>query len=111
MEEWTDKICDVEYGGLFFATTIEVENVLFWIVSMVLLCFSLTADICNHLLYMKNASPLFKILLMCQILVSLNVCFLNALLCAAQGTGFDMLMNSLGLLILNDLDDIFSQLF
>ena len=75
---------------------------------MILLAFSLTCDCCNHLLYIRNAPIIWKFKLIMQIQISVNICFLNALLCAAQGTGFDMLMNSLGLLILNDLDDIFA---
>ena len=78
---------------------------------MIMLSFALTVDICNHLLYMKSAPALWKLLFILQVLISLNICFLNGLLCAAQATGFDMLMNSLGLLILNDLGSIFSQLF
>ena len=111
LQEWSANICGDDYNGLIFASTVTNENMVFWIVSMVLLAFSLTCDCCNHLLYMRTAPPIFKIKLMLQVLISMNICLLNALLCAAQDTGFDMLMNSLGLLILNDLDDIIGQLF
>ena len=36
----------------------------------------------------------------------MNVCFLNAILAAGQGNGFDILMNSMALMTLNDIDDI-----
>ena len=83
----------------------------FWIIAMVVLAFTLTSDCCEHMLYMRIASPLWKLKLILQILISVNICFLNALLCAGQGTGFDMLMNSLALLALNDIDNIIAQLY
>lgn len=81
---------------------------IFWIASMIILSFSLASDICNHMLYLRTAPLIWKVKLMVQILISMTICFLNGLLCAALDTGFDILMNSLGLLILNDLDNIVS---
>ena len=39
------------------------------------------------------------------------ICFINAMLTAGCGTPIDILMNSVGLLILNDLDNIVGTLF
>ena len=78
---------------------------------MIVLAFTLTSDCCDHLLYMRIASPIWKIKLLLQILISINICFVNALLCAGQGSGFDMLMNSLALLALNDIDNLIATLY
>lgn len=60
---------------------------------------------------MRVAAFPWKIQLMLQIIISVNICFMNALLCAAQSTGFDMLMSSLVLLALNDIDNIIAKLY
>ena len=83
----------------------------FWIVAMIVLSFSLTNDCCQHLLYMRVASFPWKVKMMLQILISINICFMNAILCAGQDTGFDMIMNSLALMALNDIDNIIAELF
>ena len=83
MNEWITNVCDDNFEGLIFATIVPDSSKLFWIVSMLLLSYSLTTDCCNHLMYMRTAPPIHKIMLLAQTLISLNICFLNALLCAA----------------------------
>ena len=78
---------------------------------MSLLAFSLTSDCCHHLMYLQRASLIFKIKIVLQIVIAMNVCFLNAILAAGQGNGFDILMNSMALMTLNDIDDIIAQLY
>ena len=78
---------------------------------MIILSFVVATDCLNHLKFMKLASPLFKLKIIIQVLISVNICFMNALMAAAQPTGFDMLANSLAMLFLNDLDNIIANLY
>jgi hypothetical protein len=64
MDEWANSVCDGDYEGLTFATTIMDSNLIFWVVSMILLALSLTADCCNHILYLRAAPPIWKIMLL-----------------------------------------------
>ena len=106
MSEWADEICPLDFQGLLFASTVPSNNRWFWIISMSLLAFSLTSDCCQHMMYLQRATFLFKIKIVLQIVIAMNVCFLNAILAAGQGNGFDILMNSMALMTLNDVDDI-----
>ena len=63
------------------------------------------------MMYLQRASFIFKIKIVLQIVIAMNVCFLNAILAAGQGNGFDILMNSMALMTLNDIDDIIAQLY
>ena len=73
---------------------------------MSVLAFTLTTDCCDHMMYLHRASFIFKIKLILQIVISMNICFLNAILAAGQGNGFDILMNSMALITLNEVDNI-----
>ena len=48
---------------------------------------------------------------MVQVVVAINICFLNALLCAGQKSGFQMLMAALSLMSLNNLDNVIGALY
>lgn len=77
---------------------------------MVVLSFTLTKDICTHLLYLATVPWLWKPLLLMQVGVAITICFMNAFLCAGQDTGFAMLMSSLALLSLNNIDNVVAAL-
>lgn len=110
MAEWQDSICgDLQY--VQYSSKVPAATRWFWIVCMIILSFSLTSDACDHLLYMNMASFIWKIKLLLQVLITINICFLNAILTAGQNTGFDMLMNAVALLALNDIDNIIASLF
>lgn len=110
MDEWA-SICDDDYGGLSFASIVTEQNRPYWILSMILLAFSLTSDCSDHLMYIRSVKWPWKILLMFQVIISMVVCVVNALLCAGSDSVLDILMNALGLMILNDLDNIVGSLF
>ena len=83
MDQWANKICNGDYEGQIFSTTVNANVKPWWIVSMIILTSVVASDCLEHLKFMKIASPLHKILLTIQILVSINISFLNALLAAA----------------------------
>lgn len=68
-------------------------------------------DIYNHAVIMRHVSPFHKLLLMMQIQIAAFVCRLNAEITAGQDSVIDILMNAAGLLILNQIDEIFLMLF
>ena len=86
MSEWADKICEDEFKGLVFATTVTKKCELYWVISMILLCVTLSMDCYNHLLYIKKAPLSWKLIVILQVIISMSICFLNALLCAAQAS-------------------------
>lgn len=109
--EWANDICGDDYDGLAFSTIVTKRNRAFWIISMVILAFSLTSDSCDHLMHMRIFKFPWKILLMGQVLVSMSICVVNASLTAGSDSVVDILMNAVGLLILNDLDNIVGKLY
>jgi hypothetical protein len=78
---------------------------------MIVLTFSITKDCTEHLLYMRNSSSIWRLKYIIQVIIAVNICFLNALLCAGQNSGFSMLMASLSLMSLNNIDNILAKLF
>lgn len=84
---------------------------LFWIVSIFILGSIILSDIFNHLLYIHYANFWFKSLLLMQLLISINIFILNALLAAGQENGMEILLNAIGLIIINDIDNIIGELF
>ena len=78
---------------------------------MIVLTFVVTNEVIKTLQFMRAASAFFKLLIILQVIIAINICFVNALLAAAQKTGINMLMSSLGMLFLNDLDNIVARLF
>lgn len=44
-------------------------------------------------------------------MIAVNIANLNASLTAGQSTPVDILMNSMGLLVINDMDNIFGSIF
>jgi hypothetical protein len=44
-------------------------------------------------------------------MIAVNIASLNASLTAGQETPVDILMNSMGLLVINDMDNIFGSMF
>ena len=75
-------------------------------IGMTILASSLTTDCCDHMMYLHRASFLFKIKMTLQIVIAMNICFLNGILAAGQGNGFDIMMNGMALIILNEIDNI-----
>lgn len=68
-------------------------------------------DIYNHASSMRHVGPFHKLLLILQIFVAAQVCFINAMVTAGQGTLIDVLMNAAGMYILNEIDEIVLMLF
>lgn len=94
-----------------FATTVTGANTTFWIVSMVILAFALTSDCVDHLMHLRIVGAPWKILLGGQVIVSMTICVINATLTAGSDSVLSILMNAVGLMVLNDLDDIVGKLF
>lgn len=78
---------------------------------MVILCFALTSDTVEHLTHMRFVNPVCKFKLMIQVMVSQTICVLNAALTAGSNNFVDILLNAVGLMILNDLDNIVGALY
>ena len=66
---------------------------------------------CDHMMHMRVVELPYKILLMCQILISMTICILNASLTAGSSNFVDILLNAVGLMILNDLDNIVGSIY
>ena len=94
-----------------FSTTITPENRPAWFASVVILAAVITTDIYEHLVVMRQAALFYKFLLIFQVLIAMSIGFINASNAAGQGNAVDILMNSTGLLILNDMDNIVGALF
>lgn len=94
-----------------FASTIKVENKPAWLAGVSILGITITADLYDHLLVMRQVPFFFKILLVIQCIIAVNIAILNASLTAGQATPVDILMNSMGLLVINDMDNIFGSIF
>jgi len=80
-------------------------------IAMAILSISLTQDCCDHLMHMRSKPFLWKLLLLLQIIISMTICLLNALLTASLKSTVDILMNAVGLLVLNDLDNIIGAIY
>lgn len=78
---------------------------------MVILGVTITTDVFEHLSVLRQAPFFFQILLIAQCCIAVNIGVLNASMTAGSDNPVDILMNSMGLLILNDMDNIVAQLF
>lgn len=94
-----------------FASTIPSPNIPAWLAGILILGISVTADVYNHLVVLRQVPFFFKILLIVQSSIAINIAILNASLTAGQSTPVDILMNSIGLLIINEMDNIFGSIF
>lgn len=81
-----------------------------WYAAIIILATILTQDVYTHLVVMRQAPLFFKLLIGLQICVAVNIGLLNASMCAGQGNPIDILLNSAGLLILNDMDNVVGSL-
>ena len=77
---------------------------------MAVLSFTLTRDCCKHLLFLRAAAFPWKVKIITQVVITITICMMNAYLCAGQDTGFSMLMSSLALMALNNIDDVIATL-
>lgn len=111
MTEWENDICGDDYDGMTFSTIVNSQVKTFWIISMVILSFALTSDNCDHLMHLSVFALPWKVLLLGQVIVSMSICVLNACLTAGTDSVVDILMNAVGLMILNDLDNIVGKLY
>lgn len=87
------------------------EMILYWFIAQIIIGVTITMDIYNHAIFMRHVSNGHKILLLMQIQIAVFVCRLNAEVTAGQDSVIDVLMNAAGLLILNQIDEIFLMLF
>ena len=110
IDQWA-AMCDNEYGGMTFASVVTSKNTLIWILAMVILSASITSDCCDHLMHMRFVYWPYKIMLMGQVEASMMLCLLNGSLTAGSETVLDILMNAVGLIVLNDLDNIIGTIF
>jgi hypothetical protein len=94
-----------------FATTIAPHCKPAFIASVIILSATISNDINEHLLILRQVSLPWKVLVICQILVCVYICVLNASNAAGQDDAVDILMNSTGLLVLNDMDNIVAAMF
>lgn len=105
--EWTN-FCE---GEVKFATTITEGNRPAWYASVMILAAIITADLYSHLVVMRQATPLGKIMLVAQCTMIVNIGILNASMCAGQDNPLDILLNTTGLIILNEMDNFCVQIF
>ena len=94
-----------------FASVVTQDNRLLWILAMVILAASITSDCVDHLMHMRFVSWPHKFLLIGQIEASMLLCLLNGTLTAGSETVLDILMNAVGLVVLNDLDNIIGMIY
>lgn len=76
-----------------------------------LLALTVTSDVFEHIMVLRQVPLFWKLLLICQCLIATNICFLNASITASNSNPVDILMNSTGLLVLNDMDNIVFLIF
>lgn len=107
LTEW-NNFCSEQ---MTFATTMESSSKPSWVASMIILGSVITADIYEHLSVMRKVPLFWKLLLLVQCNIAIGIATLNASIAAGQDNVVDILMNSTGLLILNDLDNLIGQLF
>ena len=110
ISEW-EKFCEDEYGGMTFASVVTSDNRFLWILAMVILAASITSDCCEHLMHLRFLAWPHKLLLIGQLEASMMLCLLNGTLTAGSKTVLDILMNAVGLIVLNDLDNIIGAIF
>lgn len=68
-------------------------------------------DIYLHAKILRHVAFMHKALMMYQIVIAVFVCRLNGLVTSGQDSIIDILMNTAGLYILNEFDDIALNLF
>lgn len=78
---------------------------------MTILTASLTSDACDHLMHLRFVAWPFKILLILQVEICMFLCLLNGSLTAGSETIIDILMNAVGLIVLNDLDNVIGNIY
>lgn len=124
-KEWRDSkgMCQLQWNctvgqwksscgeQTMFATTIVQGNKGAWYAGLVILGVTITKDLYEHLSVMRQAPILFKALLVLQCCIAVNIGVLNASITAGSNNPVDILMNSMGLLILNKMDNIIATLF
>ena len=93
-----------------YSSKVQLDKSPFWLISMSVLSFTLTRDCCKHLLFLRPSSFAWKVKIMTQVLISITICMMNAYICAGQATGFLMLVSSLALIALNNIDDVIATL-
>lgn len=112
--EWNCTQSDWESfcgGQLKAATNVKEDDQAVFLISIVLLGSTITADIYSHFRLMRQVSVFWKCVLALQAIIAINVCSINALCAAGQTDPVDILMTTTGLLVLNELDDIVGYVF
>ena len=106
-------MCDQKYGAMTFASIVPFDpsTRFLWILAMTILTASLTSDACDHLMHLRFVAWPFKILLIIQVEICMFLCLLNGSLTAGSETIIDILMNAVGLIVLNDLDNVIGNIY
>ena len=110
LDNWKEK-CDDITNGYYIASIVKGSNRAMWIIGMVILSVALTQDCVEHMKHIRFVPWFWKFLLTVQCFISMWLCLLNAELTAGAENAADILMNSVGLLVLNDLDNIVGMMF